>query len=51
MLGEGVRITLDATKNPGKYDALTPEEILALVLPSSEDELNARIRARLAEGG
>lgn len=50
MLGEGVKITLDATKNPGKYDALTPEQILTLLLPSGEDELNARIQARLAGG-
>lgn len=48
MLGEGIRITLDATTNPGKYDKLTADEILALLLPSGEDELNARIQARLA---
>lgn len=51
MIGEGIRITLDATTNPGKYDKLTADEILALVLPSGEEELNARIQARLAAGG
>jgi hypothetical protein len=52
MAGKAKTLLFDIFANPSKYDAMTPEEIKALLTPKTWDEIEAQAQAELdAEGG
>jgi aspartate/methionine/tyrosine aminotransferase len=52
MAGKAKEVLFDIFANPDKYDAMTPEQIKALLTPKTWDEIEAQALAEFnAEGG